>query len=108
MKSAAIGRLRQRLIAEEPVETRDDTGGASLLYVGRVSLWAEIETLGTVPQFEAARPESMGTHRIQLRATNVVAAGWRLRKGARIFEILAIARDETAIGRIACRCREIA
>jgi head-tail adaptor len=48
------------------------------------------------------------THLIHLRGSVDVAAGWRLRKGARCFEIIAVLPDDQASGFILCHCRELA
>ena len=107
MTRRGLGGFRQRLAAEAPVDARDAAGGAQRSFVAQFDLWARIEPISALPQFLASRDEATMTHRITIRAGLAVGPGWRLRKGARIFEILAAPQDDAGSGFVACRCREI-
>ncbi|MDB5596768.1 MAG: phage head-tail joining family protein [Hyphomicrobiales bacterium] len=107
MSAGSVGRLRQRLVAEEPVDADDEAGGATRTFAARFEVWAEIDTQRTQPDFMAAREETVVTHRIRLRAGNAVAAGWRLRKGTRVFDVVSCAPDDVSGGFCSYRCREI-
>ncbi len=108
MSGSGIGAFRRRLVAEEPVDVANASGSVARNFVARFSLWGNLERLNTQAQFVAGRDEAAMTFRIHLRANAALKAGWRLRLGARCFDILAIEPDETACGRITCRCLEIA
>jgi SPP1 family predicted phage head-tail adaptor len=102
-----VGRLRQRLVAEEPVDADDEAGGATRTFAARFEVWAEIDAQKTQPDFLASRDEAVVTHRIRLRAGSAVAAGWRLRKAARFFDVISCAPDDVAGGFSFYRCREV-
>lgn len=107
MSAGSLGRLRQRLVAEEPVDAPDEAGGATRTFAARFEVWAEIETRNAQPDFLASREESVVTHRIRLRAGSAVTAGWRLRKAARLFDVISCAPDDVCGGFCFYRCREI-
>ena len=106
MSGRSVGRLRRRLVALEPLDVDDDIGGRSRNFEERFEIWAEIEPLASTRRFLAQREEVEATHRIRIRSGSLVAAGWRLREGDRLFDLIAVGRDETASGFISCVAKE--
>jgi len=85
-----IGALRRRFSVESPVTGAD----GMLAYSAAFSAWGAIET-------------TRDATTIRLRARSEIEPGWRLRLGARAFEITTRLRDESASGYMLCICREI-
>jgi head-tail adaptor len=91
MSAPTIGALRRHFVVEAPVAGAD----GMLNHEIRFLAWGAIE------------PSQTGVT-IRLRARAGFDTGWRLRCGARVFEIVTRKDDETASGFIACACKEIA
>jgi head-tail adaptor len=91
VSAPTIGALRRHFIVEAPVAGAD----GMLTHEIRFLAWGAIE------------PSQSGVT-IRLRNRDGYEPGWRLRLGARVFEIFARQDDETASGFTACACREIA
>jgi hypothetical protein len=91
MSAPTMGALRRHFVVEAPVAGAD--GG--LTHELRFLAWGAI-----VPRANDVV--------IKLRARAGLQPGWRLRLGARLFQIEAVQRDETASGFVACTCRELA
>jgi hypothetical protein len=91
MSAPTIGALRRHFVVEAPVAGAD----GMLNYEIRFLAWGAIE------------PSQKGVT-IRLRARDGFDAGWRLRCGARVFDIVSRTEDETSSGFIACACTEIA
>lgn len=108
MSRPAAGALRHRLVLEEPVDNPDGAGGFSRRYVARFSRWGMIQPVTDAMRHLAGRDETSFTHLIHVRAPANWRAGWRFRKGDRVFTILSLAADDAASGYLRCRCREIA
>ena len=62
------GRLRHRLVLQEPVDTADDAGGVTRSYQTAATVWAAIAPLATHESVSAAEPGATLTHRITIRA----------------------------------------
>ena len=100
------GRLTARLDLEAPVETGDGQGGASVAFESRAALWALIEPVSQTIGEEAGGRIFTLTHRIWLRWRQDVAAGMRLRKGARLFCIGATEDPDETRRYLVCHCEE--
>ncbi len=92
-----IGRMRHRIILEEPVDVPDDAGGFSRSWQTARSLWASIEPKSAAAYFMAGQSGITVTHEIIVRAVEGVTLLHRFRLGARIFEIRAV-RETDASG----------
>ena len=91
MNAASLGALRRRFSVEAPVVGADGV----LAFETRFKAWG------------ALAPQRDGLI-VRLRARGDIEPGWRLRLGARLFEIVARQNDENASGFMLCECREIA
>ena len=90
MSAPAIGALRRHFAVEAPV-----VGGDGMLgYEIRFLAWG-------------ALANAAGGVTIRLRARDEIQPGWRLRLGARVFDIAGVTGDEDASGFMTCACREI-
>ena len=90
MSAPALGALRRRFSVEAPFARPD----GMIAYEARFAAWGELD----VTRESAA---------IRLRARSGIEPGWRLRIGARVFEVVTRLRDEKASGFMTCICREI-
>jgi SPP1 family predicted phage head-tail adaptor len=101
------GRLTSRLVLEQPHLVEDAQGGAVTGFVEVTRIWALIE-----PRIFSEEEKGPGlvatvTHHVTVRARADLASGQRFRKGARVFDILAL-RDPDETGRFqVALCREV-
>jgi SPP1 family predicted phage head-tail adaptor len=101
------GRLTARLVLEEPQATDDGQGGADVTFSEIARVWALVEPKTFGEEMKGPGLVSEVTHQVTLRARGDLRPGQRLRKGARIFVILAV-RDLDETGRFALAlCREV-
>jgi SPP1 family predicted phage head-tail adaptor len=101
------GRLTARLVLERPEPVDDGQGGAVTGFVERARVWALIEPRSFAEEEKGPGLVATVTHDVTLRARADLAAGQRFRKGARVFEILAL-RDPDETGRFQLAlCREV-
>ena len=84
------GRLRHRLVLEEPIETPDGAGGVARSYATVATLWAAVTPVAARAEVSADSLAASVTHRIVIRAGPEVTTRHRLREGTRIFHILAL------------------
>jgi SPP1 family predicted phage head-tail adaptor len=92
------GTLNQRLTLEVPVEAADGAGGVTRSYEAGPTLWASLTPLGARADIVAASLGARVTHRVVMRMRSDVTTRHRLRKGARMFRIVAL-REQDASGR---------
>ncbi|WP_029354116.1 head-tail adaptor protein [Bosea sp. 117] len=100
-----LGAMRHRLVHETSVEVPDGAGGVRRSFIAVDLLWAAVETVAA-PAEIADRPGAVLTHRVTVRAPATVAAGDRLRLGARIFLVEAVSDPDMRGRRLLCQCRE--
>ncbi|MBN8957770.1 MAG: phage head closure protein [Rhizobiales bacterium] len=94
-----IGRLRERVVLEAPVESDDGAGGVVRTYATQATLWAEIIAVSAKGALVADAAGASVTHRITIRSGVDVTMRHRFRLGARIFEIVSM-RDADPQGRL--------
>jgi head-tail adaptor len=91
------GRLNARLTLELPVESADGAGGFARGYAAGPRLWASLTPVDARRDGFAANPGATVTHRIVVRMRSDITTRHRLRKGARLFRIVALReQDSTA------------
>jgi SPP1 family predicted phage head-tail adaptor len=100
------GQMTARLALEAPVDTPDGQGGSTKSFVETASAWALIEPVGDAVEEQASAEIFRRTHRIWLRFRTDVAAGMRLRKGARIFWIGGTQDPDDSRRYLICHCEE--
>lgn len=101
------GRLTARLVLERPEPVDDGQGGAENGFVELARVWALVEPRSFAEEEKGPVLVSTVTHQVTVRARGDLAAGQRFRKGARVFDILAL-RDPDETGRFqVALCREV-
>ncbi|WP_146345073.1 head-tail adaptor protein [Phaeobacter marinintestinus] len=95
--------LNRKLVLEAPARVSDGAGGFSEIWTALGELWAEMRARTGRERAEAGMPVSAVAYRIVVRAAPVGSAmrptpEQRLRDGARVFVIRAVA-DVDAQGR---------
>ncbi|MCE0954470.1 MULTISPECIES: phage head closure protein [Pseudomonas] len=87
------GKLRYPVTIERPVRTR--TPDLELVttweLVGRE--WADIESISGSEFIAAQAPQSQTVFRIRIRYRDDLVSNWRIREGARVYEITAVLPD---------------
>ncbi len=84
-----VSALRQRLVLENPVETPDGLGGASLVYQAIASLWGEVIAKSGRETSVGERLEGETETRIRVRFRPDIDSRMRFRADQRIFTIRA-------------------
>jgi SPP1 family predicted phage head-tail adaptor len=92
-----IGRLRQRLALDAPVDTADGAGGVTRSFTPVATVWAGVEPADTAHLFTAGANGQRVTHRILLRSGWSLTVNHRLRQGTKTYEPRSFER--TADGR---------
>lgn len=101
------GRLTARLVLERPEPVEDSQGGAENGFVELTRVWALVEPRSFAEEEKGPGLVATVTHHVTVRARADLAAGQRFRKGARVFQILAL-RDPDETGRFqVALCREV-
>jgi SPP1 family predicted phage head-tail adaptor len=101
------GRLTARLVLERPEPVDDGQGGAVTGFVELARVWALIEPRSFAEEEKGPGLSATVTHHVTVRARGDLTAEQRFRKGARMFEILAV-RDPDETGRFQLAlCREV-
>lgn len=102
------GRMTARLVLEAPVEAPDGQGGVRVSWEAVRSLWARIEPIRVAAGEEAGAGTATVSHRIWVWFRDDMAAGQRMRKGSRVFQVKLV-RDPDETGRfLICHCEEAA
>ncbi|WP_202615434.1 phage head closure protein [Rhizobium deserti] len=100
------GQMTARLDLEAPQLLPDGQGGGTVTWEVVASLWARIEPVSFVVAEQAAAETGRITHRIWLAHRPEIAAGRRLRKGARIFTIKLVRDPDETARYLVCQCEE--
>ena len=107
MMDIDAGRLTARLVLERPEPVDDGQGGAVTGFVELARVWALVEPHSFAEEEKGPGLVATVTHHVTVRSRGDVVAGQRFRKGARVFEILAV-RDPDETGRFqVALCREV-
>lgn len=102
-----LGRLKRRLVLEQPTELADGAGGVTRGFAAVATVWANLEWLAGEERWRQDRPEQAGAYRITLRWRAGVTAGQRFRDGSRIFDIRAAGDPDGARRSLVCLTEEI-
>lgn len=92
------GEMRFQVGIEEPQATPDGAGGYSEGWIEIAKVFAKIEPLTARDEYGAAQTLEEVSHRITIRFREDVESGMRLRRGARLFDILTV-HDPDETGR---------
>ena len=106
MKSYNIADLRHRLELEAPELTPDTGGGASITWIKEADVWGLIEPLRGQEQFKEHQTETIVTHTIIIRHREGLLPEKRLRKGQRLFEIIAVINEKERNHWLKLECKE--
>ncbi|MGE8103300.1 phage head closure protein [Allorhizobium sp. NPDC080224] len=107
MMDIDAGRLTARLVLERPEAVEDGQGGVAMGFVELARVWALVEPRSFAEEEKGPGLVATVTHHVTVRALGHLVAGQRFRKGARVFEILAV-RDPDETGRFQLAlCREV-
>lgn len=101
------GALRHELVLEAATLSPDEAGGHSEEWVEIASLFGRVEPVSAVSRFGADQTLESVTHRVTIRFRDDIAAGMRLRRTARVLEVVTV-HDPDETGRyLVCRTREL-
>ncbi len=101
------GKLRRRVVVEEPVRVSDGGGGASLSWSQIANPWAAIEPLSGYERARYEGIEATLSHKITLRFRSGITPHMRLRLDTRIFNIHALRNEDEKDRWLICLCEEI-
>lgn len=84
------GELTHRYILEERVESPDGFGGHHTEWVGQGAIWGAPRVLRASDETRAAQVEEELALAVTVRFRARLASGWRLRRGARTFDVVTV------------------
>lgn len=100
------GRLRLRLVLEKPARAPDGAGGAVLSWTSIGIIAADVTLVRAEERGAGEGIADMILHKIIVRHRADLAAGDRLRSGARLFRILAVTDPQEDGRYLACLAEE--
>jgi SPP1 family predicted phage head-tail adaptor len=98
--------LRHRLVLEEAERVSDGGGGFTETWVAVATVWAALQPNGGSEAVDSGRLAGRVSHTVLLRYRTGVTPAMRLRKGTRIFHILAVIDEDERRRRLRCLCEE--
>lgn len=84
------GRLKTRLVVEQPAETPDGQGGVVRSYAIAATVWASLTPLRATEGVSADARGAAVSHRIIVRSNLTLTMRHRFREGDRVFTIAGI------------------
>ena len=84
------GDLTHRYILEERAERPDGFGGHFTEWAGQGAIWGAPRVLRASEETRAAQVEEELALAVTVRFRARIAAGWRLRRGSRTFDIVTV------------------
>lgn len=88
------GKLRQRLLVQTKVETRDADGNVTITYTDVTTVWGQVAPLSGSKTVSRDRVEASTVYRIRMRYFEGLTASHRILLGARVFQITALQNIE--------------
>lgn len=101
------GALNHRMSLESLLETADGIGSLDKQFQPVDTVWAAIEPKRHDQRLLAQQIDEQATHIVTIRFRSDVATGWRFRKGARSFEIVAIVDPDERGRYLQCHTEEV-
>jgi len=103
-----LGAMRRRVELQQEARTPDGGGGFTVSWTTVATVWAEITPLAGRERIEAMRLQGELTHRIVIRHRRDLAPDhqWRLRLGARTFNVRAVINQGERDRFLELLCRE--
>lgn len=93
--SLAAGKLRHRIELQRQVETQDeDSGAVTVQWQTQATVWAAIEPISAREFIQSAANQSEITARITIRYNASVTAAWRVKHGAKLYNIRGVLADK--------------
>jgi SPP1 family predicted phage head-tail adaptor len=102
-----LGQMRHRLVLEAPVDVPDGAGGVTRSYQPVATLHAQIRTLRAFGRERGGQPQGVVTHQILFRKRADLSADMRLRKGTRVFTLIAIEDFDDLSNFVRAQCEEL-
>ena len=100
------GALRHRLALEEAQRVSDGAGGFTETWTTVANVWAAVRPTGGTETVDSGRLAGRVSHVVTMRFRPGVAPAMRLRKNARVFQILAAIDEDERHRWLRCLCEE--
>ena len=84
------GDLTHRFILEARVEEPDGFGGRVTTFAAKGAIWGAPRTVRGREALRAAQLDEVVDHTVTVRFRADIRPGWRLRRGARSFDVVAL------------------
>lgn len=103
------GRLRHRIVLERPTTTADAKGGEVVTYADATERWADVRPLSAREYFASQQTQMEISHLVTMRFDPDLPLGpkWRVRFGARRFDIESLVLVDERRHEWQLRCREL-
>ena len=105
-RSLRIGSLNRRVELQAPQRVPDGMGGFTTTYVTKQTVWANVASLRGEESLLAMQLQSHITTQITIRYLQDINTAWRIKYGARIFNIVSIIDPEEAKRTLEIMCKE--
>lgn len=106
MASVSLGEMRDLVTVEVPTDVMDDTGATTRIFTVFRQIWCRIKPVKPSARFEADRKAGVVSHTLYFRSDPSFSADWRLRLGARVFQVLSFDADDDRNGFTRAYCEE--
>lgn len=88
--NSGAGALDKRITIQAQTKTPDGQGGFTTAWTDIATIWAAIWPVSANETVQAAQPVMIISHRIRIRWRSIMRPTWRLKFGARYFNIVSI------------------
>ena len=101
-----IGAMRHLISVEAPADVMDGTGATIRSYSAVTQVWANIRPMRRAQRFEADQRSGVLSHMLVFRSIPGFGADWRLRLGARLFQVISFDDGDDCKGFTRAYCEE--
>ena len=84
------GQLNKTIVLQEPTRTADGMGGSTETWSDNATIWAAIWPISANEVIRSSQAVMEISHRIRIRYRSGVLSSWRIKFGARYFNIISI------------------
>jgi len=100
------GELRQRLMIQSKVVTRNTFGEEVITFLTRGSVWGSVRPLSSREYFLSQQAQSQVSHQVTIRYFAGLRTDWRILWGTRVFDIKSVINTDEKNQEMILLCTE--